>query len=150
MTWEPSTRPGFSRCRKHGTEFRGAEPCIQCTAFDGESFLQSQSTESVPQFVKGSPSLDQHERWFNSISRKARKWSDALLNSGEYGAAAKLIGESIKARRQATELARRREDWAMVHRLETQWREIVATRQSAKAGGGTARDKQLTEKTPEG
>lgn len=150
MLWEPSDRPGFSRCRKHGTEFRGADPCVHCTAFEAEEFLESQVAEVVPQFVKGSPSLHQHERWFNSMSRNTKKWSDALLNSGEYGAAAKLIGESIKARRQATELARRREDWAMVHRLETQWREIVATRQSAKAGGGTARDKQLTAKTPEG
>lgn len=151
MLWEPSTKQGYLRCRKHDSEFRIPDPCLQCTALEGESFLAAASAEpEMQQYVHNLPSLHEHEEWFNDVSKRADDWSEALLNSGEYGPGSKLMAEAIKARRAATELARRREDWALVYKLESQWREITGVRLAAKTSGGSASAKQLTTKTSEG
>lgn len=151
MLWEPSTKQGYLRCRRHDTEFRIPDPCLQCTAIEGEVFMSAASAEpEMQQYVHNLPSLHEHEEWFNDASKRADGWSEHLLNSCEYGMGTKLLAEAIKARRAATELARRREDWALVYKLENQWREITGVRLATKAGGGNASAKQLTTKTPEG
>lgn len=115
--WRP-TRDGRIHCTRHDETFPRGRQCKGC---DSDPPPKEREDEQQPE--TDVLSVADHERRFCELADLAERWAqDEADGGGEQGpnrsTAQRLLDTAIKARRAAAELARAREDWQSVERLE--------------------------------
>lgn len=114
---------GQPYCARHDRSFTALEPCAGCLADPGP-IIQGDDDEAPEPAPEGCDTTLDHERKFGELADLAKEMADGE----EPGTAAKLLAESIKARRAASQLAARREDDAFVKRLERRRAAMLTSR----------------------
>jgi hypothetical protein len=107
---------GRYHCTAHEATFASGQHCPSCDvggiAVAPPTAAQTNAAQAA---AMGLPTLLQTEKRWIAMAQKIEKLADAETNANTK---TKLLGEAIKARRQATELCKRREDWLHTEKLE--------------------------------
>lgn len=119
------------RCTRHDVRCSPVAPCPACMS---DPPPETDEVDAPFRAPEGCESVLQHEQWFTGLAGELGWMAREVFAKGERspkaaGASAKLYSEAIKARRQAAELARWREDEESVRRLR---------RERARMRGGDA------------
>lgn len=114
------------RCTLHGEIFSKLRSCGGCSAGPAPSY-EGDASEDAPEAVppSGCETTAAHERKFTRIAKAAEREAKKLARAGvNPSTVAKLFDVAIKARRNAADFAREREDKAHTNSLKAHERRM--------------------------
>ena len=90
-----------------------ARTCQLCTAINSGIAEVVDESEMIDDQARtmGLATELEHERWFESFSRRLRAWAMAEREAGNAKGAHNFAAEAVKARKAAADMTRHRRDW---------------------------------------